>query len=103
MSEETKQKELEANFAKAIDRLNELRGGVKAFILLALTDEPSDEKEDAVRGVNAAGGKMKDLVALFNNINEDIKGAAAMKGLINILGKVLDGNEKSESKKDKEI
>lgn len=46
---------------------------------------------------------MKDLVALFNNINEEIKGAAAMKGLINILEKVLDGNEKSESKKDKEI
>ena len=78
-------------------------GGVKAFILLALTDEPSDEKEDAVRGVNATGGKMKDLVALFNNINEKIKGAAAMKGLINILEKVLDGNEKSESEKSKEI
>lgn len=27
MSEETKQKEVEADFAKAIDHLNELRGG----------------------------------------------------------------------------
>lgn len=78
-------------------------GGVKAFILLALTDEPSEEEKDAVRGVNAAGGKMKDLVALFNNIDKDIKHAAAIEGLAGILGKVLGGNEKSESEKDKEI
>ena len=31
MSEEMKQKELEANFAKAIDHLNELRGGKSVY------------------------------------------------------------------------
>lgn len=36
MSEETKQKELEANFAKAIDRLNELRGGGKSVYFARL-------------------------------------------------------------------
>lgn len=103
MSEEMKQKEVEAGFAKAIDHLNELRGGVKAFILLALTDEPSDEKGDVVRGVNATGGEMEDIVTLFNNIDEKIKAAAVTHGLIGILGKVLGKNEKSESEKDKEI
>lgn len=90
MSKENKKEEIEAEFAKGIDELNKLRGKVKAFILLASTDEPSEEKEGAVRGVNAVGGKMKDLVTLYENISPDIKSAAGRKGLVDILGEILD-------------
>ena len=91
--------EIEDAFAKGIDELNELRGKVKAFMLLALTEEPSEEKEDAVRGVNAVCGKLDDLVKLFENISPDIKSAAGIKGLVDILGKVFGENEESESEK----
>ena len=100
MSEENKKEEIEDVFAKGIDKLNKLRGKVKAFILLALTDEPSEEKENAVRGVNAVGGKMCDLVKLFENISPNIKSAAALNGLVNMLGEILDENEESESDKE---
>lgn len=96
----SKEKEkIEAKFAKSIDELNELRGKVKAFILLALTEEASKEKEDANLGLNASCGKLKDLVTLYDNISPDIKSAAEIKGLFNILGKVFDDKE-SESEKD---
>ena len=101
MSEENKKEKIEAVFAKSIDELNKLRGKVKAFILLASTDEPSEEKEDAVRGVNAVGGKMKDLVTLFENISPNIKSAAGRKGLVDILGRFLEGlvSEKGDGEK----
>lgn len=100
MSEE--KEEIEDAFAKGIDELNELRGKVKAFMLLAMTDEPSEEKEDAVRGFNAVYGKLDDLVKLFENISPNIKSAAAMKGLADILGKVFDDEESESEKKDVE-
>ena len=102
MSKENRKEELNATLTQAINNLNEIRGGVKAFMLLALTDEASEEEKDAVRGVNAIEGELGDLVILFNNIPNDIKHAAAMQGLAGILGKVLGGNEKSKSKKGEE-
>lgn len=102
MPKENRKEELNATLTEAINNLNEVRGGVKAFMLLALTDEASEEKKDAVRGVNAIGGELGDLVVLFNNIPNDIKHAAAMQGLAGILGKVLGENEKSKSKKGEE-
>ena len=99
MSEENKKEEVETIFAKSLDELNKLRGKVKAFMLLALTEEPSEGKEDAVRGINAVGGKMWDLVKLFENISPEIKSAAEIKGLVDILGKVFEENEESESEK----
>ena len=95
MSKENKKEKIKTDFANAIDKLNELRGGVKAFILLALTDEASEKDKDTIRGVNAVSGKMKDLVVLFDNIDKDIKHAAAIGGIAEILGKVLGKNEKS--------
>lgn len=103
MSEEIKKKELEAAFDKAFEELNKLRGNVKAFIFLALTDEPSKEEEEAVRGINAVGGKMNDLVELYYNIDPDIKRAAATSSLVEILGKVFGGKEKSAPEKDEKI
>lgn len=100
MTEENKKEEIEAAFAEGIDDLNELRGKVKAFMLLALTEEPSEGKEDAVRGVNAVYGKLGDLVKLFENISPEIKSAAGIKGLVDILGKVFEKNKESESEKD---
>lgn len=78
MSKENKKEELNTSLIKAINDLNEMRGNVKAFILLASTDEPSKEKTDAVHGINAVGGKMNDLVELFYNIDPDITHAATM-------------------------
>ena len=63
MSEE--KEEIEDAFAKGVDELNKLRGKVKAFILLASTDEPSEEKENAVLGINYSFGKPKDLVRKY--------------------------------------
>lgn len=97
MTEE--KEEIEDAFAKGVDELNKLRGKVKAFILLASTEEASKEKEDANLGLNASCGKLEDLVTLYDNISPDIKSAAAMKGLADILGKVFDDKE-SESEKD---
>lgn len=91
--------EIEDAFAKGIDELNELRGKVKAFMLLALTEEPLEEKEDANLGLNASCGKLEDLVTLYDNISPDIKSAAGICGLVKILGKVFDVNEESESEK----
>lgn len=99
MSEKNKKEEIEAEFAKSIDALNDLRGKVKAFILLASTDEPSEGKEDAVRGVNAVYGKMCNLVALHDNISPDIKSASVLVNMVEILGKVFGENEESESEK----
>ena len=59
MSEENKRKETEAAVDKALNELNKLRGSIKAFMLIAITDEESNEEEDAVRGVNATVGRMK--------------------------------------------
>lgn len=103
MSEENERKEIEAAVDNALYKLNELRGNIKAFMLIAMTDEESNKKEDAVRGVNATVGRMKDLVTIFNNINPEIKHAAAIGSLSEILGKVFGENEKSETEKDKGI
>lgn len=103
MSEEIKKKELEAAFDKALEELNKLRGNIKAFIFLALTDEHSKEDEEAVCGVNAVGGKVKDLITLFHNINPDIKRAAATSSLVEVLGEVFGGEEKSAPEKDEKI
>lgn len=46
---------------------------------------------------------MKDLVTIFNNIKPEIKHAAAIGSLSEILGKVFGENEKSETEKDKGI
>lgn len=103
MSEENKKEEIEAAFVKSLDELNKLRGSIKAFMLIAITDEESNEEEDAGRGVNATVGRMKDLVTIFNNIKPEIKHAAAIGSLSEILGKVFGENEKSETEKDKGI
>lgn len=81
MSEENKRKETEAAVDKALYELSKLRGSIKAFMLIAITDEESNEEEDAVRSVNATVGRMDDLVTIFNNIEPEIKHAAAI-GLI---------------------
>lgn len=99
MSKENKKEEIEAEFAKSLDELNKLRGNVKAFILLASTNEPSEEKEGAVQGLNASCGKLGDLVKLFENISPDIKSASTLIGLVENLGKVFGENEESESEK----
>ena len=103
MSEENERKEIEAAVDNALNELNKLRGSIKAFMLIAITDEESNEKEDADRGVNATVGRMKDLVTIFNNIKPEIKHAAAIGSLSEILGKVFGENEKSETEKDKGI
>ena len=103
MSEENERKEIEAAVDNALYKLNELRGNITAFRLIAMTDEESNKKEDAVRGVNATVGRMKDLVTIFNNIKPEIKHAAAIGSLSEILGKVFGENEKSETEKDRGI
>ena len=101
MSKEIKKEEIEDAFDKSINKLNELRGKVKAFMLLAITDEPSEEREGVVLGINSVAGKMKDLVTIFENISPDIKSAAGRKGLVDILGEFLEGlvSEKGDGEK----
>ena len=100
MSEE--KEEIEDAFAKGVDELNKLRGKVKAFILLASTEEASKEKEDANLGLNASCGKLEDLVTLYDNISPDIKSASVLVNMVEILGKVFDDEESESEKKDGE-
>lgn len=89
MSEEAKQNDVKTAFNKAIENLSEMRGGVTAFILLAVTDEPArDGAKNAMHGINSSGGNMKDLVNLFKNIDSKIKTAAAMQDLFEIMDKL---------------
>lgn len=99
MLESNEKEKKEAAFAKSIDALNKLRGKVKAFIFLVSTDEASKEKEDANLGLNSSYGKLEDLVTLYENISPDIKLAAEMKELVDILENVFEKNEESESEK----
>lgn len=99
MLESNEKEKKEAAFAKSIDALNKLRGKVKAFIFLVSTDEPSEEKEGANLGLNASCGKLEDLVTLYDNISPDIKSASALGNMVEILGKVFEKNEESESEK----
>lgn len=89
MSEENKKQEVNEAFAKTMEHLNGMRGGVKAFMILAMTDEPAkDGEKDAVNGISATGGKMADVVVLFENIDPKIKNVAAMHDLVGIMGKI---------------
>ena len=97
MYEKIKEEEKKATLNEALDDINKLRGNIKAFIFLALTDEPSKNTEGAVCGINAVSGEIKDLVTLFNNIDPEIKCAAVASSLGGILGKVLGGKGKSAS------
>lgn len=64
-------------------------------MFFALTDKPSEEREDAVIGINAVTGSMKDLVTLFNNINGDIKKAAMVESMLTIM---MNKEKKNEEK-----
>ena len=95
---EDREQEIKEGFNKSIELLSKIKGEVKAYMLLALTDDPSsDGDKNSVHGVNASGGKMKHLVTLFNNIPKQIKAAAAAKSLIDVM-KTIEGEvEKNDS------
>lgn len=91
MSKENKTQNINANFDKVLNELNELKKrGVKAFILLAVTDEPAkDGDKKGLCGINAASGSKGDLVNLYKNIDKEISVAASMEGFCDFLGKLL--------------
>lgn len=94
MSKENKTQNIKADFDKALDSLNELRGKTKAYILLAVTDEPAkDGEKSALSGINAVSGKMGDLVNLYKNIDKEISIAASMGDLCGFLGKILNSKD----------
>lgn len=92
MSKKITQKELEATFDKALNDLNAMRGKVKAFILIAATDDPSNDKEKkkAFKGISSSGGEMGHLVTLYENIDDKIKLFSAIRGLSGILGNMFE-------------
>ena len=65
-------------------------------MLLALTDEPSEERENAVIGINSVAGSLKDLVIIFNNISDDIKAAAALESMGVIMDNIINRKKKNE-------
>ena len=69
-----------ANFDKAITDVKNLRGGVKAFVLVALAAEKDDAgKQNAV---SAMAGKKAEIVALAGEIGETIMKDIVLKDLL---------------------
>lgn len=90
-----------ATLEQAIGFLNEIKGKVKAFILLASTDEPSTDAEKSIRGLNAVSGKMGDLIELYENIDEDIKIEAGVRGFVDALKKAAQKRGQEDNDKPK--
>lgn len=67
-------------------------------MVLALADKPSEEWENAVMGINFVAGSLKDLVIIFNNINNNIKAAAALESMGVIMDNIINGKKKNEEK-----
>lgn len=69
---------------KTIDELNEKKDKIKAFMILAITNETLDENTGS--GINSSAGKAFDLYNLYLNIDERIsRGAIIAKKLQDLI------------------
>lgn len=88
MSTENKTNNTNADFDEALKKLDELRGGVTAFILLAATDKPSKDRENASAGINYCSGNSRDLANLYLNIPDKISKIAAAEAILKTLTEI---------------
>ena len=82
------QEETKNMLSKAIEEVKKI-DNARAFIILVMGDD-EDKEKGIVNGIRSVGGRLGDLVQLYNNINEKIRNASCKINLIEKLKGILD-------------
>lgn len=70
MSNENENKNVDAAFENSIDSVKKLRGGVRAFVLVALSAD--EDEQNNLSAVCAMAGSGSDIIGLVSKAGEDL-------------------------------
>lgn len=86
-NENTEKKDLNAEFDDAVAEVKKLRGGVDAYVVLAIATEK--DEDGGFDGITAMGGKGADIMRLMNSAHRDIFRNIIMSGCGDIVRDIL--------------
>ena len=80
--------DVKESFEKTLQKCEEYKNDVKAYIVLMVTDK-KDEDGQSAEGINSMGGKRQDLLNLILNIDKDLAKEAYFMGALTKIAKDL--------------